>query len=245
MGASEIVLETAPKMFSRNEEIIKEEMPTVEDTPPVSASQKSKEEEELDKIIAKESTNLQWAKLALNFGMLVLMVVCMILRGPGRGRPSVIGVHHCEAGDFIFLAIILVGAVLATFIAYLIAKSEYNEKKNVGYTFVKGDLEFTGVNTFKLVLIAFTGAFLATAVGLGPGAVFVPVLVQLDMHSGVASSTGMYLTMFTALAATINMIVFNAINVKYMLILCALTIVASVPGIWMQGFIRIKAGGRT
>ena len=70
-------------------------------------------------------------------------------------------------------------------------------------------------------------------------------MLQLDMHSAVASSTGMYLTMFTAVAATANLLIFKAINVKYMLIVCVLALVGSIPGIWMQAFIRNKAGGRT
>ena len=43
-------------------------------------------------------------------------------------------------------------------------------------------------------------------------------MVQLNMHYAVASSTGMYLTMFTALAATINMLIFKRIDVSYITI---------------------------
>ena len=65
------------------------------------------------------------------------------------------------------------------------------------------------------------------------------------MHAGVASSTGMYLTMFTAGAATINLFIFQLLNVKYTLLLCALAIAGSIPGIYMQAFIVKLAGGRT
>ena len=53
------------------------------------------------------------------------------------------------------------------------------------------------------------------------------------MHYAVASSTGMYLTMFTALAATINMIIFKRIDIQYMLVIAVLTILGSIPGIFM------------
>ena len=53
------------------------------------------------------------------------------------------------------------------------------------------------------------------------------------MHYAVAPSTGMYLTMFTALAATINMIIFKRIDIQYMLVIAVLTILGSIPGIFM------------
>ena len=53
------------------------------------------------------------------------------------------------------------------------------------------------------------------------------------------------MTMFTALAATINMIIFKRIDIAYMLVIAVLTILGSIPGIFMQSYIREKAGGRT
>merc|ERR1712087_940154 len=85
----------------------------------------------------------------------------------------------------------------------------------------------------------------ATAVGLGPGSIFTPVMVLLDMHPAVASATGMYLTMFTTGAATINLFIFQALNVKYTLLLCLFTLLGSVPGIYLQQKIVEVAGGRT
>ena len=110
--------------------------------------------ESLERIIAAESTNLQWKKLALNYGMLVIMIVCMLLRGPAS-KPSMIGVERCDALDFIFLGIVLVGAVVLTAIAIKITAAEYEQKVGAGYTFVAGDVEFTPINTLKLLCFAF------------------------------------------------------------------------------------------
>ena len=76
------------------------------------------------KIIAKESTNLQWSHLILNFLMLLIMVVCMVLRGPGS-EPSVIGVKACDAPDFLFLAAIAVAAAILTLIAISHVQKDY------------------------------------------------------------------------------------------------------------------------
>ena len=53
------------------------------------------------------------------------------------------------------------------------------------------------------------------------------------------------MTMFTTLAATINMIIFKRIDIQYMLVIAVLTVLGSIPGIFMQSYIREKAGGRT
>ena len=176
--------------------------------------------------------------------MLLVMVVCMMLRGPGNEK-SLIGVQACDTPDFLFLILIFVAAIFLTFIAVKNAQEEYQVKLAVGYTFVEGDQEFTGGIIAKLITIGFFGAFLSASVGLGPGSVFNPVMVQLNMHYAVASSTGMYLTMFTALAATINMLIFKRIDVQYMVVIAVLTILGSIPGIFMQSYIRDKSGGRT
>ena len=139
--------------------------------------------------------------------MLLIMIVCMLLRGPAS-KPSMIGVERCDALDFVFLGIIFIAAIIFTFISVKITALEYNQKCDAGYKFVAGDVEFTPISTFKLLCFAFFGAFAATAVGMGPGSIFTPIMVVLDMHPAVASSTGMYLTMFTAGAATINLFIF-------------------------------------
>ena len=70
------------------------------------------------------------------------MVICMKLRGPA-GKPSIIGVKRCDGLDFVFLSIILVGAIVLTVIAIIITQTEYKAKEEAGYKFVKGDVKFT------------------------------------------------------------------------------------------------------
>jgi len=243
VAVDEVVLETEWKMFSQNEERIKHEL---EETPPTAEASNEKVQalDKLEQIIAKESTNLQWWKISVNLGMLLIMLVCMILRGPGS-EPSVIGIKPCDGPDFVLLGLMLAAAGTITYIAISFTREEYAEKVEVGYNFVKGDQTFQTLEIIRLILIALVGAFLAATCGISTGAIFFPVLIQLDMHSAVASSTAMYLTMFTTLTATINALIIESVNVQYMLVLCALTIVFSIPGIICQPMIREKAGGRT
>ena len=45
----------------------------------------------MKQIIEKESTNFQWVKLALNVGMLAIMIISKLVRGPGGGEESIFG----------------------------------------------------------------------------------------------------------------------------------------------------------
>ena len=83
-----------------------------------------------------------------------------------------------------------------------------------------------------LVLVAYFAAFFAAVSGVGPGVIFNSFLIQLDMHPAVASATGMYCTMFTTLAATINLLLNDGLNIPYLMIITCLTIVGTIPGLY-------------
>ena len=102
----------------------------------------------------------------------------------------------------------------------------------------------TAKKSATLVLIAFLGAFFAGVSGAGSGLIFNSVLIQYDMHPGVASATGMYLTMWTALSATINVLINKGLNIPYSILICVLTLIGSIPGILGQGWLVKVTGGR-
>ena len=52
------------------------------------------------------------------------------------------------------------------------------------------------------------------------------------MHPAVASATGMYLTLYTTLAATIDLLISNRLNVPYAVLLGVMTIIGSIPGLY-------------
>lgn len=61
-------------------------------------------EEKLEQMIAYESSNLQWSKLALNWGILIALIVLGLMRG--SGTDSIIGVIRCSKMDWILFAIL-------------------------------------------------------------------------------------------------------------------------------------------
>lgn len=198
----------------------------------------------LEKVISRESTNFQWVKLSMNYGMLAFMVLTKLMRGPGGGKESMFGLKICDALAWVAYAALWVFAALLTLLAARVAKMENQEKLACGYKFTKGDqnLNFRGI--MKLVLVAFFAAFFATMSGLSPGLIFNSFLIQLDIHPAVASATGMYMTMFTTAAATINLLLSNGLNIPYTVLISAISIVGTVPGLYGQVAIVVKSGGR-
>ena len=65
--------------------------------------------------------------------------------------------------------------------------------------------------------ISFVGAVSAAFSGIGPGSIFCPYLVLIGIEAQVATATGMYVTMFTTLSATISVIIFKKIKLDYAL----------------------------
>ncbi len=82
-------------------------------------------------------------------------------------------------------------------------KSEYEEKIDVGYKFENGDFEATNYNLAILSSVSFFGGFASSFSGISPAIVFGPTLIYLGVEPQVATSTSMYIAMFTTMISTI------------------------------------------
>ena len=160
----------------------------------------------------------------------------------GSGTDSIIGVIRCSAMDWILFAILQGLCLIFTIAAIMIVNIEYKEKLDCDYKFANGDFEPKPQDITKMVLISFFGSFAAAFCGIGPGAIFVPVLVIIGIQSTVATSTGMYVTMFTALAASLQSIIFKKIMLDYSLYVQCMTFLGSFPGLFFQGYLVQQTG---
>lgn len=114
-----------------------------EPSQPTGEDIKSEISPELEKVIERESTNLQWPKLAMNLGMLVFMFLSKVIRGPGGGEESSFGVKICDPVAWTAFAVMILFALLLTVLAAYVANKENAEKERVGYVFTRGDQQFT------------------------------------------------------------------------------------------------------
>lgn len=80
--------------------------------------------------------------------------------------------------------------------------------------------------------VSFFGAAAAAFCGIGPGFIFSPILLLIGIEPQVATATGMYVTMFTTLSATIQVIIYKKIYLRYALYIQIMTFLGTLPGIF-------------
>ena len=113
----------------------------------------------------------------MNYGILIVMTVIKLIRGPGAGQESLLGITICSWQSWLAFAIQIIIVFILSGLAAKIANKEYEEKEKLGYEFSKGDQKFSNRVILKLILIAFIVAFFSGIAGLGPGLIFNSVLV--------------------------------------------------------------------
>mmetsp|Transcript_8356 Transcript_8356/g.13971 ORF Transcript_8356/g.13971 Transcript_8356/m.13971 type:complete len:93 (-) Transcript_8356:22-300(-) len=73
--------------------------------------------------------------------------------------------------------------------------------------------------------------------------IFVPVLILIGIEAQVATATGMYITMFTTLSSSIQVIIFKKMDLQYALYLQIMTTLGSLPGNFFQSYM-VRTTGR-
>lgn len=208
----------------------KREIPTISITP------------ELTEIYKRESTNLQYKKLFLNVSLVVILTIIALCQGDGK-TASFVGISKCDSTDLAMTALLI--TISLSYLLYAIfgvLRPEYKQKVACGYKFTQGDFECTLKNASSLSAIAFLGASVGSCCGTGTGYIFNPVLIATGIDPAVASATGMYLTLFVTLSASIVMSIFGMVTLDYCILLSILTVIGSAPGIILQPWLVKKTG---
>ena len=77
------------------------------------------------------------------------------------------------------------------------------------------DLVFRGKVLGTVLFLGFFGGWVAGALGLGGGVIFNPLLLKLGVPPKVSSATGMYLIMFSKIAACLVYILAGYLDISY------------------------------
>lgn len=109
--------------------------------------------------------------------MIVILIVSKLIRGPGGGKESIVGLHICGVAAWITYLVLVLSSILMTYIAARIASKEYEAKTKVDYEFVKGDQKFDRRLLIKLIIVAFSAAFASGFSGIAPGIIFNSIMV--------------------------------------------------------------------
>lgn len=163
--------------------------------------------------------------------LLLSNVMVTLLRG-NKKSPSIIGIQSCDALGWIFVLMLIGICSLLTVMGVRKVKSEQALKKKVGRGMGKSDVEFTNKTVGKLVIFATLGGWVSGALGLGGGAIFNPLLLSMGVPPAVASSTGMYMILFSTAGTSITFILFGVLNLTFGFWIGCWCAVASLIGLY-------------
>ena len=146
---------------------------------------------------------------------------------------SIIHIKPCDAIGWILVGIFILICSVCTYIGIKKVNGEQALKKRVGRGLAKSDVKFETKIVVKLVIFALLGGWVSGALGLGGGAIFNPLLLSMGVPPAVASSTGMYMIMFSTAGSSITYIVFGTLNIQFGLWIGAWCAVASLIGLYI------------
>jgi uncharacterized membrane protein YfcA len=110
----------------------------------------------------------------------------------------------------------------------------------VGRGLVKGDVKFERKTVSKLVIFALLGGWVSGALGLGGGAIFNPLLLSMGVPPSVASSTGMYMILFSTAGSSITYLVFGTLNMPFAAWIGCWCAIASLAGLYILNKVMKK-----
>ena len=151
----------------------------------------------------------------------------------GSGKNSIIKITPCSVVGWLLLVIFICICSFCTFFGIKKVNGEQELKKKVGKGFAKSDVKFERAIVGKLVIFALLGGWVSGALGLGGGAIFNPLLLSMGVPPAVASSTGMYMIMFSTAGSSITYAVFGTLNLSYGLWIGGWCAVASIIGLYI------------
>lgn len=109
--------------------------------------------------------------------------------------------------------------VIATMVYYTqVLRVQANEeiKRVTKIGTCQSDIEYKGKSLVKLFLASIAGG-LCSAIGLGGGVAFNPVLIGMGVSPQVSASTGMYMIMFSAFSNALTFWLFGNLYTVYAL----------------------------
>ena len=104
------------------------------------------------------------------------------------------------------------------------------------------DIKVTNKSMMRLILGSFFAGWVSGALGLGGGSIFNPLLLSMGASPKVASSTGMYMIIFSTAASTISYAIADLLNWTYGFWIGGWCIVATIIGMSSVNKVIAKLG---
>ena len=160
-------------------------------------------------------------------------------------KQSILGENFskCSPQDWTIMAFFAVICGLVTVYSLITVREEQELKQRFEKGMCSSDLKYTKELVRKLIIYSFLGGWVSGALGLGGGAIFQPVMLSMGVPPQVASSTGMYIIMFTTFGSVVTGYVSQTLNIPYALWISGWCILGTIGGMKVLN-ITIKKLGR-
>jgi len=172
-----------------------------------------------------------------------VLISISLFRG-NSNMDSVIGIESCSAFDFVLMILLILFMVCMTASNIFLIKREHHLKVEHGYQFVDGDLHWTPKLLVQFMIGAVGAGLMAGTVGSGGGVIFNPLLLSFGVSPQVASSSGMYMIMFSTLANSILYTMAGFLDVGYAIWWGSFVILGTAVGLKAVNSL-VKKTGRT
>ncbi|CDW86733.1 UNKNOWN [Stylonychia lemnae] len=187
---------------------------------------------QVERMIQRERTHYQWNKQGICILLLVVQVLISLFRGSKKTH-SIIGIGVCSFWDWFCFSFFLIFCVIICFLAVKNLQREQKLKQLVGKGLIPSDVILNPKNVRKLVGVATIGGLVSGAFGLGGGTIFNPLLLSLGVPPAVASSTGMYMILFSNLGSSITFMVYKTLQLDYGLWIGFYCSLSSIAGLYI------------
>lgn len=191
----------------------------------------------LDKIHRIESRHFGLKTLII-LASVLWMVADVIMRG--ELETSVAGFQQCKMGDWLtFMGLGLITFALSIYtMQYLINFTKM--KRKGAYPYEINDVQWNSTNAIRFLIIGYCWGLVEGAIGISEGTIFIPVLIELDIHPLVASITGLYFSIIFSAGFTAIHAVEGNYNDLYMVFLGIITVIATIVGFIISRYIQKK-----
>jgi len=110
---------------------------------------------------------------------------------------------------------------------------EYEVKVKTGYVFDIHDIRWNMYSVHKLIFAAFLSGILSSVIGMGGGMIYVTVLLSLNLHPSVSTSTATLFNFFSSLSNAVFAILSNQVYYEFAIWMLMSTSFGTVVGLYI------------
>jgi len=188
--------------------------PTIEMLPP--PQDEAERQKRLAEIVEfeKELHSHPISSYVILFLVDTIIVVTMIILG-GEGNGSIVGIECGSVLYWVLWALLfpVIGSI-AFFLAYTTRK-RYVRKVQLGFRFLRGDVQWTVRSLILFPLGSFAAGLAAGMIGVGGGTIKAPLLLELGLIPETTAATVAYMIFFTSSCTTSQFLIHGMLQYDY------------------------------